>query len=295
MYMLEVRMPDMYGQNRNAPRMLVVDDDPSILKLLEDRCRKVGFEIETGINGVQALIKIRRNHPDILIIDVNMPEADGLSVCAHVLDSSRKDLNVIVVTGGRDPETLERCEGFGAFYVRKGPEFWRELASALAELFPEMAHRIKELEVRSVGNEIRKRPRVLLIDDDADVEAFLSSRLSKYGVDLLYASDAVQGYRMACREQPSVIICDNFMPNGDASYLLGRLRTTAATELTPVIVLSGKELDEMTRKGLMREVCGRPGATRVLVKSFDTSELFGSLREFCGFEEEAEGAAAVTG
>jgi CheY-like chemotaxis protein len=291
--MLEVRMPDMYGQNRNAPRMLVVDDDPSIVKLLEDRCRKVGFEIETGINGVQALIKIRRNHPDILIIDVNMPEADGLSVCAHVLDSSKKNLNVIVVTGSRDPETLERCEGFGAFYVRKGLGFWRELASALAELFPEMAHRIKELEVRSVGNEMRQRPRVLLIDDDADVKTFLSSRLSKHGVDLLYAPDVTQGCRIACREQPSVIISDYFMPNGDANYLLTRLRTTTATEFTPVIVLSGKQLDELTREGLMREVCGRPGATRVLVKSLDTNELFGSLREFCGFDKEAEGVAAV--
>lgn len=277
-------MLERLEQKNDAPRMLVVDDDPSIVKVLEDRCRKAGFEIETAINGVQALVKIRRNHPDVLVIDVNMPEIDGLSVCAHLLDPDRKDLNIIVVTGSLDPATLERCEGFGAFYVRKGPEFWSDLAASLTELFPEMESRIAAFRGKSGNCEMRRRPRVLLIDDDADVKTFLFSRLGKYGVDLLYASDAVQGYRMACREQPSVVISDCFMPNGDASYLLARLRTNAATEFTPVIILSGKQLDDMTLQGLMREICGRPGATRVLRKSFDTNELFGVLQEFCGFE-----------
>src|SRR5471032_2419055 len=103
--------------------MLIADDDPAIVRLLAERCTRVGFEVETAANGIQALIKANRTHPDILIIDVNMPEADGLAVCARLLDPSRKSLNVVVVTGSRETETVERCEGFGAFYVRKGPEF----------------------------------------------------------------------------------------------------------------------------------------------------------------------------
>ncbi len=98
-----------------APRMLIADDDPAIVQLLALRCASVGFEVETATNGVNALIKANRQHPDILIIDVNMPEADGLTVCARLLDPSKRSLNVIVVTGSAGSETLERCEGFGAF------------------------------------------------------------------------------------------------------------------------------------------------------------------------------------
>ena len=81
------------------PRMLIADDDPLIVKLLADRCRRVGFDVETATNGLQALIKANRSHPDVMVIDVNMPEADGLTVCARLLDPSRRPLNVVVVTG----------------------------------------------------------------------------------------------------------------------------------------------------------------------------------------------------
>ena len=264
--------------------MLIADDDPAIVKMLAERCAGIGFEVETAANGLQALIKANRSHPDIMIIDVNMPEADGLTVCARLLDSSRRSLNVVVVTGSRDSETLERCDGFGAFYVRKGPEFWDGLASALTDVFPRMADQIDTLRRRPIGAEMRERPRVLLIDDDADVMEFLSSRLNKCGVKLLHALDIGLGYRMACKEAPSVIISDYFLPNGGIPYLLARLRTTPATENIPVFALTGRNLDEITTKNLMLEVNGRPGAAHVFRKSFDTNELFGALQKLCGFE-----------
>jgi CheY-like chemotaxis protein len=264
--------------------MLIADDDPAIVRMLADRCAGVGFEVETATNGLQALIKANRSHPDIMIIDVNMPEADGLTVCARLLDPTKRSLNVVVVTGSRETETVERCEGFGAFYVRKGPEFWDSLASALTETFPRMMDQIAKLRRQPMGAEMRERPRVLLIDDDTDVKEFLSSRLEKCGVELLHAPDIAHGYRMACRETPSVIISDYFLPNGGIPYLLSRLRTTPATENIPLFALTGRNLDEITKQGLTQEVLGKPGAARVFRKSFDTDELFGALQKLCGFE-----------
>ena len=266
------------------PRMLIADDDPMIVRMLADRCARVGFEVETATNGIQALIKANRSHPDIMVIDVNMPEADGLTVCARLLDPSRKSLNVVVVTGSRETETAERAEGFGAYYVRKGPKFWSGLGVALTQLFPSMAERIKELDQPSAGVEMRQRPRVLVIDDDFAIQQFLSSRLDKCGVDLLHASDIAQGYRMACREVPSVIISDYFLPNGGVTYLLSRLRTTPATQNIPVFVLTGRHIDEITEQGLMREICGKPGAAQIFEKALDMDGLFAALQKLCGFE-----------
>ena len=91
---------------------------------------------------------------------------------------------------------------------------------------------------------------------------------------------------MACRDEPSVIVSDYFMPEGDARYFLSRLRSTPATANIPFIVLSGKHFDELTERNLMQGIFGHPGAAHVLRKSFDTSELFGALQKFCGFEKE---------
>jgi CheY-like chemotaxis protein len=263
------------------PKMLIADDDPSVVRLIADRCARVGFEIETAVNGVQALIKANRIHPDVMVIDVNMPEADGLTVCARLLDPSRRSLNVIVVTGRRDADTIERCQGFGACYVRKGPGFWNGLGAALTGIFPNMAERVKGLQQQPSGGE---RPRVLVIDDDFSIMIFLSSRLDKCGVELLFASDIAQGYRIAYRERPSVIISDYFLPNGGVPHLLSRLRTTPATQNIPLFVLTGRSLDEITQQSLMREVCGKPGVARIFIKAFDTDELFAALQKLCGFE-----------
>jgi CheY-like chemotaxis protein len=291
----EIEQPDLHDDasdrsefqsTAETPRMLIADDDPSIVRLLADHCARMGFDVETASNGIRALLKASRFKPDILVIDVNMPEVDGLSVCAHLLDSDRPRVNVIVITGSRDPDTLERCEGFGAFYARKGPGFWHDLETTLAEIHPRLADRIRQSSMRMPAPPVRKRPRVLLIDDDNDISRFLTSRLEKCGLDVQYACDVQQGFRMACRDEPAVIVSDYFMPNGDAQYLLTRLRTTAATARIPVIVLSGRQLGELTVQSLTREICGHPGASEILRKSQDTHTLFEALKKFCGFEPE---------
>ena len=269
-------------------RMLIADDDPSIVRLLADHCARLGFNVETATNGLTALLKASRFKPDILVVDVNMPEVDGLSVCEHLLSPDRAPLNVIVITGSRHPDTLERCEGLGAYYARKGPNFWTDLEAALAEIDPGMAARNHRTD--TPAPEVRERPCVLLIDDDSDVNRFLASRLEKCGLDVKYASDALQGFRIACHDEPAVIVTDYFMPNGDAQYLLTRLRTTAGTENIPVIVLSGRPLNSVTMQNLRREICGHPGAAQILVKSPDTRVLFEALKQFSGFDQNLSGA-----
>src|SRR5690242_7566668 len=96
------RVPAPAQSGGRAPKMLIADDDPSIVGLLADHCARMGFDVETAPNGIQALIKANRSKPDILVIDVNMPEVDGLSVCAHLLDPETAPLNVIVMTGSRN-------------------------------------------------------------------------------------------------------------------------------------------------------------------------------------------------
>lgn len=276
-------MSDIAVTRNTMPRMLIADDDPAVVRLLADRCVKMGFKVETAANGIQLLIKARRSQPDVLIVDVNMPQLDGLSVCSRLLDPGSKPMEVVVVTGSADPETVERCESLGMFYGRKGPDFWKSVEGALVEIYPDLAGKFGGLDMPSMDNDVPQRPRVLVVDDDPDIETFLASRLGKYGVDTLYAPDATQGYRIACKEKPSVIIADNFMPDGDAQYLLYRLRSTPATETIPVFVISGRAISEPVAQSLKRAIAGRPGALQVFRKSFDTAELFEALQKYCGF------------
>ncbi len=282
-----------YFEEHQGPRnVLIADDDPAVLRLLGTRCAMLGFHVDTATNGMQLLVKARHRHPDILIVDINMPALDGLSICTSLLEPGRKPVEVIVISGTPDHATPERCESLGVFFGRKGPDFWKNVECALAEICPDIVDRIAKLPAVP-STTLRQRPCVLVVDDDASSFAFLSSRLEKYGIDAIYASDATQACRVAGKQRPSVIISDNYMPDGDAKYLLCRLRGSPLTADIPVIVISGRKLSELDEQSLRREICGWPGAVQVLRKSFDTQELFGALEKFCSFKK--PGAEAAPG
>jgi CheY-like chemotaxis protein len=277
-------MTDAVQAGRCIPKMLIADDDPGIVQFLAERCGKMGFEVRTAVNGLQALLMATQDPPDVLIVDVNMPEVDGIAVGMRLLDLHKKDLEIVVVTGSPSAETIARCTGMGASYVRKGVDLWVSVRSALAVIFPDMADaKMEEAGSRRPGK-AWDRPRVLVVDNDPAVATFLSSRLSKLGVDTLYAPDGLKGFQVACREKPSVILSDYLMSNGDALYLLCKLRNTPATADIPFFVMSGRHLDAVTEQSLQREICGKPGAVRVFEKPLDVDEIFAALRNFCAFE-----------
>ncbi|HRB92787.1 MAG TPA: response regulator, partial [Chitinophagales bacterium] len=62
-------------------KILVVDDEPDILEFLSYNLEKEGFSVETAENGKQALEKAKKSQPDIVLLDVMMPEMDGIEAC----------------------------------------------------------------------------------------------------------------------------------------------------------------------------------------------------------------------
>jgi CheY-like chemotaxis protein len=249
----------------------------------------MGFDVETAAGGLQALIKAGQHQPDVLVIDVHMPEVDGLSVLAYLLEIAKKSLHVVVVTGNPGQEIAERCEGFDASCIHKGNNFWNEFEACLTALYPVRAAAIRRAGKRSAKIELKERPRVLLVDDDISVKKFFFKKFDKLGAELLYAADGNRGFWKARREEPTVIVADYCMPNGDAEYLLTRLRSVPETMNIPVIVQSGRRLNDSIRHRLRQQIDGQPGAARILRKSSDTRELFETLQRLCGFAGNLEG------
>jgi CheY-like chemotaxis protein len=277
----------IFDPNGHIPKILIADDDPSVVRLIADRCISMGFNVETAMSGIEAVERLQSGGFDTMIIDIQMPGLDGLSVCADVVGTAARPLHVIVATGSRDAETVAKCDDLGALYLLKGSGFWANLESALIEIFPSEAPGIRKSGLRSTRALVPPRSRVLLVDEDLEMEGFIRGRLDKLGADTLYATDAAQGYRVACREEPSAIISEGLLPDGDAHGLLTRLRTTTATANTPFIVMSQHQLTDALEQSLMRPIGGRPGAEKILRKSkpVDVLELFATLRLFCGLRK----------
>jgi DNA-binding response OmpR family regulator len=76
-------------ESQSLTRILIVDDDQHIAELIEVYLKNEGYEISKAGNGVEALNSFGKSQPDLIILDIMMPEMDGLSFCTQVRKSSQ--------------------------------------------------------------------------------------------------------------------------------------------------------------------------------------------------------------
>jgi len=124
---------------REAARILVVDDDQSIRKLLiEALTFDHQYLVEEASNGIEASIKLGTYRPDLLILDIFMPEMDGLEVCRSIRSEPQlSDMKVIITTGYPDHPKLDEVVELGFNHIFAKPfdllHFLKDIERILAE------------------------------------------------------------------------------------------------------------------------------------------------------------------
>ena len=105
----------------SPPRILVVDDVPVNIDILRMRLAKHGYEIVAAGGGKEALAKVRELLPDLVLLDVMMPEIDGIEVCRRLrADSSLPFIPIVLLTAKSEPsEIVTALEAGGDEYLTK--------------------------------------------------------------------------------------------------------------------------------------------------------------------------------
>lgn len=85
-------------------KILVVDDEPDILEILAYNLRKEGFQVTTANNGEEGLKKAAEVKPDLIILDIMMPQMDGVEVCRHIRSRKEFDSTLIAFLTAREED-----------------------------------------------------------------------------------------------------------------------------------------------------------------------------------------------
>ena len=118
-YKLDIKMR-LFPERK---RILIVDDEPKIVEFIRGALDSIDgdYEVETACDGYEALIRVGDFKPDLLILDIRMPNIDGFEVCRRIKnDESLKDTAILAVTSyGED--NMERILKCGADYCLAKP------------------------------------------------------------------------------------------------------------------------------------------------------------------------------
>ncbi|MDP2187348.1 MAG: response regulator [Sphingobacteriaceae bacterium] len=120
------------------PKILIVDDDPSILLSLDFLLKKAGYEIFIARDGAEALDIIRREMPVCVVLDIMMPQVDGYEVCRQVKSDPLLATVKIVMLSAKSRETdIRQAMELGADHYITKPfatkKFLEEISQLLAD------------------------------------------------------------------------------------------------------------------------------------------------------------------
>ena len=122
--------------------ILIAEDDRDLLASLKLRCESIGCTVIAVDDALSALSCADFANPSLIILDVQMPNGNGLAVCEMLATSvSFADIPVIVHTGKNDSETVSRCVKFGAHHVTKSTNSWSDLEPLIRNLLADRKHR----------------------------------------------------------------------------------------------------------------------------------------------------------
>ena len=235
------------------PRILLADDSALIHRHTVPILVDAGYEVIEAFDGREALELLRRDPPDLLLTDVEMPLLDGYALCkAAKADIETAHVPVMICSSLGEAADLERGFDAGADDYLVKPVVAEDLLSRLTAI---LATRMSAA-----------RERVLVVDDSAAIRHLVADCLRRQGFVIESAIDGVDGFERATIRVPDLILTDYDMPRMTGFELVHALRRDLRTREVPIVMLTAR--DTKRDQAQMRAA----GLTSYLVKPFSTDK-----------------------
>jgi signal transduction histidine kinase/DNA-binding response OmpR family regulator len=219
--------------------VLIIEDDPSALRLLREYLEPIGYTIRVAPDGERGLAMARERLPAAIILDILLPAIDGWEVLRRLKgDPSLRDIPVIVVTVVDEREV---GLALGAIDYLVKPIQRSALVGCLERIIP-------------VSRGLGRRQRILAVDDEPAALAFIAATLEGDRYEVIRASGGHEGVERARQGGIDLIVCDLVMPDLDGFSVIAALRADPATAEIPIVICTAHELTDEDRARLRGHV-----------------------------------------
>jgi DNA-binding response OmpR family regulator len=220
------------------PRALIVDDSITVRMDLKEALEEAGIAVSLSATLASARDALSRGVFDLMILDVLLPDGDGLELLREVKLSAATSAMPVMLLSSED-EVGDRVRGLatGADEYLGKPYNRAQVISRARGLWRKARHR-------------RDKRLVLVVDDSPTFGEALSDALDKGGYDVVLAASGEEGLRMAADFRPDALLVDRQLPGMDGGEVLRRLRLDAAFRRLPCVLLTSSQAPETELQAL---------------------------------------------
>ncbi len=214
----------------HGKRVLVIDDELDSRTLLTHTLAEFGCQVHTANSGAQGLRLARELRPQLITVDLMMPELDGWQVIRTLkADPVLCHIPVIVVSivAGEN-----RGRILGVVDVLQKPVSRADLLAALHRCLP------------------LTNPRILIVDDEADSRRMLAAHLESEPCEVRAAVDGREALAIMETFPPDLVLLDLMMPVMNGMAFLKQIRSTPRFQFLPVVIVTAKELSRVEAEQL---------------------------------------------
>ena len=221
-------------------KILIMEDEQVLGDILKDKLIKEGYDARLARDGEEGLAMLRKEPPDLVLLDILMPKINGYEVLEKIHnDPELSSIPVIVISNSGQEVELEKVKDFGAVdYLIKASFEPNEVLEKINRYLVSPVKMSKSEDTgkdKAVENGLYS---VLVVEDDKFLRDLLSLKLKKEGFKVSEAFDGEEGLVKAHSGSPSIIILDLIIPGKDGFAFLEEIKKDPNTASIPVIVLS---------------------------------------------------------
>jgi diguanylate cyclase (GGDEF)-like protein/PAS domain S-box-containing protein len=280
-------------------QVLVVESSAEIREFLKTALEAFGAKVTAVGSACEAMAELEQSRPDVLVSDMEVPEADGCDLIRRVrameMSEQRELLPAVALTGGIGEEDSASALSAGFQRHLSKPVEANQLVRAIAQLagltefgsqnlcagnfgaiapeasIPGSNSFNRKNNEKQLTTDSQELPLLLVVEDNYSLLAYLQTLLSPY-YRVAVARDGVEGLEKAKSLQPNLILSDQIMPRQNGLDLLKEIRNTPELSSTPVIFLTARSGMEARIESL------DAGADDYISKPFDERELLARVR-----------------
>src|SRR3989338_3628515 len=250
-------------------KILIVEDDIFLGDVLMQKLKASGYDASLARDGVSGLKQLREWHPDLLLLDIILPQMNGYEVLeAKQKDASISSIPVIVISNSGQPVEINRVLALGVKDYLVKAQFDPEEVIVKVRSQLRKGDMANDIQTDADGNALSKGQdvslegkKIMWVEDDKFLNDIISRKLTSTKCVFFHSTNGEESLQMISEKMPDIILLDIILPGMDGFEILKKIKSDKKIKRIPVIMLSnlGQQSNNKKAKSL--------GAARFLVKA----------------------------